>query len=901
MKRIFIISMFCTLMGSVTLHADVRLSSANFPDKTFRHYISALTHVEEDYIIPDGVIEKIKYIDVNGKEITSLKGVEFLYALTDLYCYSNSLTSLDLSMNKALQQLNCSGNSLTKLDVSNNSALTMLICNHNSLKSLNVSNNTKLRNISCESNKLSSIDVSSNTALTTLKCGYNTSIQSVDVSNNPSLEYLHCNNLSLTKLDVSKNGALKELYCHYNSLTSLDVSKNVALENLCCSKNSLTTLDVSKNVKLKKLYCDQNSLRGLSVLNNTELVELGCGYNSINSLNLSKNTKLQFLNCVNNQLAYLYLDNTDVSNYEKGGLDEWGCSNQVSTRRFTQISTANGGNDNCWYHCVGTPIEASRIRNLKIDDVSTTVTMIEAFGWSYIQVSKDKKKIPLKVTYDYYTGAENEHFDGWMKVVVNYHVCNYGVYIDGKELTSLNFYDIPGLKSGTAYVMDETDSGIGWSGYLPTLVLRDAKIEGKKGLENETGYYFKILAKGHNEIKATDWNAFESSAAVNTTIKGGDTLSFIATGDKWNGAYLCDSYMTIADGSTVICKGEGHGYFDDGGRLYLEEGATLMGYGKLYPSVELPLANDQHFHSGIGVRYPEKAYLNGFHVCYDGTTTDVKKEWVVIGPSGAKLPFTSYSLYVEGTRVTDENKSDVLGDKTVSYNPETKTLTLSGANISVNEKSGNGVYAIRNDLTGALTVEVEGENTLASEQGSAIYSKGSVTFTGTGTLGASGTDGLGIGGQTSSTVTVEGGVHATFSGTNYGFNGNKDRSGSNANIVVRGEKTVLELSGSSQAAFALTGLTLNDGLAITKPEGGRYKSLGRTGGNTIVDANGDTAKEVTIAAPYNRADVNRDGTVDSADIVAVIKEMPDGDMKADVNGDKVIDSADIVAVIKAMK
>jgi hypothetical protein len=52
---------------------------------------------------------------------------------------------------------------------------------------------------------------------------------------------------------------------------------------------------------------------------------------------------------------------------------------------------------------------------------------------------------------------------------------------------------------------------------------------------------------------------------------------------------------------------------------------------------------------------------------------------------------------------------------------------------------------------------------------------------------------------------------------------------------------------------------------------------------------------------YAAADVNRDNTVDSADIVAVIKEMPDGDMKADVNRDGIIDSADIVAVIKAMK
>ena len=57
----------------------------------------------------------------------------------------------------------------------------------------------------------------------------------------------------------------------------------------------------------------------------------------------------------------------------------------------------------------------------------------------------------------------------------------------------------------------------------------------------------------------------------------------------------------------------------------------------------------------------------------------------------------------------------------------------------------------------------------------------------------------------------------------------------------------------------------------------------------------------TFDIPANPADVNKDGTVDSADIVAVIKEMPDGDKKADVNNDGAIDSADIVAVIKAMK
>ena len=96
------------------------------------------------------------------------------------------------------------------------------------------------------------------------------------------------------------------------------------------------------------------------------------------------------------------------------------------------------------------------------------------------------------------------------------------------------------------------------------------------------------------------------------------------------------------------------------------------------------------------------------------------------------------------------------------------------------------------------------------------------------------------------------------------------------------------------------GITL-EGCSIMEPEGGQIKTNTSGVPYRIVDKNGNMAKTVKIVAKSNPADVNRDGTVDSADIVAVIKEMPDGDKKADVNGDKVIDSADIVAVIKAMK
>ena len=81
------------------------------------------------------------------------------------------------------------------------------------------------------------------------------------------------------------------------------------------------------------------------------------------------------------------------------------------------------------------------------------------------------------------------------------------------------------------------------------------------------------------------------------------------------------------------------------------------------------------------------------------------------------------------------------------------------------------------------------------------------------------------------------------------------------------------------------------------------------GGQSVSHVNEIPAAEDAVLKIYGiefernnaLADVNGDGAVDSADIVAVIKEMPDGDKKADVNNDGAIDSADIVAVIKAMK
>ncbi|MBQ6757067.1 MAG: S-layer homology domain-containing protein [Oscillospiraceae bacterium] len=114
-----------------------------------------------------------------------------------------------------------------------------------------------------------------------------------------------------------------------------------------------------------------------------------------------------------------------------------------------------------------------------------------------------------------------------------------------------------------------------------------------------------------------------------------------------------------------------------------------------------------------------------------------------------------YSLYLGGTQVTSANAADVFGDGKASYNAESNTLTLNG--YSNGEKfykeaeagAYNAEYRIAAGVyyAGAekLTVALEGNNVLTMPEFSedkldnaAFFSKGSVEFTGTGSLTATG-------------------------------------------------------------------------------------------------------------------------------------------------------------------
>ena len=65
----------------------------------------------------------------------------------------------------------------------------------------------------------------------------------------------------------------------------------------------------------------------------------------------------------------------------------------------------------------------------------------------------------------------------------------------------------------------------------------------------------------------------------------------------------------------------------------------------------------------------------------------------------------TYDLWVAGKQVTETNQNDVLGDGTVSYDPDTHTLTLKDANLTLSGDAEEGIYCwIESQLAEDLTI-----------------------------------------------------------------------------------------------------------------------------------------------------------------------------------------------------
>lgn len=192
------------------------------PDPNFEQALINLGHdITLDGSVLTANISSVTTLNVSGNSITDMTGIEDFTSLTHLDCWSNLLTSLDISQITNLVSLDCGANLLTSLDASQNIALTDLIINFNQLTSIDISQNINLSGFHIHGNQLTTLDVSNNTALTFLGCGLN-SLTSLDVSQNTALVTLGCINNQLIELDVSQHNVLSTLYCGGNNLNCLN-------------------------------------------------------------------------------------------------------------------------------------------------------------------------------------------------------------------------------------------------------------------------------------------------------------------------------------------------------------------------------------------------------------------------------------------------------------------------------------------------------------------------------------------------------------------------------------------------------------------------------------------------------------------------------------------------------
>ena len=257
-KRLLSILLLCcmvlTLLPTAALAAgDVAIDETNFPDEKFREYVKTEFDEDNNNSLSADEIAAADRIFVTGKPITSIEGIAYFTALTNLMCSNTKLTTLDTSYNTELVFLECNEvSTLTSLNVSQNTKLKVLRCNDNALADLNLTNNTALEKLECGGNEFTTLDLSKNT----------------------NLKYFGFFNGKLSSLDLTNNTNLEELYFCGNNFSTIDISKNTKLKFLHLFSNQLITLDTSKNSNLQRLWVYTNPLTSIYLGDSGSIMEV---------------------------------------------------------------------------------------------------------------------------------------------------------------------------------------------------------------------------------------------------------------------------------------------------------------------------------------------------------------------------------------------------------------------------------------------------------------------------------------------------------------------------------------------------------------------------------------------------------------------------------------------------
>ena len=374
------------------------------------------------------------------------------------------------------------------------------------------------------------------------------------------------------------------------------------------------------------------------------------------------------------------------------------------------------------------------------------------------------------------------------KVVI---VPSYGVQIAGVDVTALNCKDLS--------VIDGVDGKMSYDPETNTLTMKDVTINitGEKvGIWNRDVKGLKINLVGNNTITA---NQAGITIGQPSTISGSGTLRLKSSD---NCGLFLPSSLTV-EGVTIYAEGE----WGISGQIFQTSGNELTicnAYVEATGSSGSICALQNLVLDGCAITQPNGAEFDAqYHsVLLNG---ELVTEKVVIEPD-------SYGFNIAGVNVTKKNCKDLSVidgvDGKISYNPETKTLTMEDVTINVADNSG-----IWNSSVKGLKIVLVGNNIITSSSSCIKIDKTS-TISGSGTLILKSSENCGIYMKLTS-LTVEG--VKIYAEGEYGVAGFDGISGETLTL----RNAYVEATGSLGSVCDLQNLIL-DGCSITQPTGAAF-------------------------------------------------------------------------------
>ena len=370
------------------------------------------------------------------------------------------------------------------------------------------------------------------------------------------------------------------------------------------------------------------------------------------------------------------------------------------------------------------------------------------------------------------------------KVVI---VPSYGIKIAGVDVTSLNCNDLS--------VIDGVDGKINYNPETNTLTMEDVTINTPgNGIWNKYVEGLKIVVVGNNII--TSQTACISTQKT-STISGSGTLRLKSSD---NCGIILISSLSVEGVSLYI-----EGSWGIAGQVFPTPGNVLTicnAYVEATGSKGSVCDFENLILDGCSITQPSGAEFdtNKSAVALNGELVTDK---VVIEPD-------SYGFNIAGENVTKENCKDLSVidgvDGKISYDPETKTLTMEDVTINT---PGNGIW---NKYVEGLKIVVVGNNIITS-QTACISTQKTSTISGSGTLRLKTPYDCGLYLHTS--LSVEG-VKLYVEGK-YGVAGVDGKIGE----ILTLRNAYVEATGREGSVCDLQNLIL-DGCTITQPTGAAF-------------------------------------------------------------------------------